>query len=311
MIVDNLSNSKSTVVDHIATLTGKRPVFYATDLADAEGMEQIFRSHQLEGVLHFAARKAVGESCHDPRGYYANNITTLVQLTQLMKKYEVVRFIFSSSCTVYDATRTEAPFSEDAPTGSCSSPYGTTKAVGEAILRDLAVHQGFQIASLRYFNPIGAHPSGLLGEDPAQPPTNLLPVIFQVLDGKRDLLEIFGDDYPTPDGSCLRDYIHVVDLAQAHLAARDRLTEQSAPCFVPINIGTGTPTSVYELVAIVEEVTTRKVTYKTVPRRPGDLPVAYALPEQAQQLLGRTAQRSVTDAVRDGRHFVQHPPHGP
>lgn len=306
IILDNLTNSKPQVLSSIEKITGKLPMFYEGDVRDEQLVEKIFTQHDIVWVFHFAAKKAVGESCSDPWAYYSTNLLGLQVLTKSMRTYGCTRLIFSSSCTVYDPLSSQAPFNESAPTWNCFSPYGTTKYVSELLLRDLFLHQWFSAINLRYFNPIGAHHSWLLGEDSAQPPTNLLPVIFQTVQGKRAYVEIFGDTYATPDGTCLRDYIHVVDLADAHIAAWKRMIAQEAPVYEAFNIGTWTPTSVKELVAIVQKVTTQSVNMRLVAPRAWDIPVAYAYPQKAQQWLWWTAKKSVEDAVMDGWGYIQH-----
>lgn len=304
VIIDNLTNSKATVVDRLATITGKRPHLVVWDIRDEEVLQRLFVTYSIDAVIHFAAKKAVGESCGDPRGYYDNNIGWLITLTKTMHQHWCRTLVFSSSCTVYDPSLSIPPFDEKMITGNCFSPYGTTKLVAEMLLRDLHLYQWFSIVALRYFNPIGAHPSWLIGEDPAQPPTNLLPVIFQVLTGKRSHLAIYGDDYETPDGTCIRDYIHVWDVAHAHTMTVERQRAQSVPVLEYFNIGTWTGTSVKELVAITEQVTTRTIKTTIVPRRPGDVPVAFACPDFAEQLLGRRANHTIAEAIYDGRQYI-------
>ena len=221
-----------------------------------------------------------------------------------MEKYGCRKLVFSSSATVYDPSASQAPFHESAPTWNNLSPYGTTKSINEMMLRDLSLHKDRSVVCLRYFNPIWAHASWLIGEDPAQPPNNIFPVIFQVLTNHRPYLEIFGDTYETPDGTCLRDYIHVMDLAEAHLTALAFLDKNTWWCYEIVNVGTWTPTSVKELVAIVEKVTTKSVPVRIVAPRAWDIPVAYANPQKAKQLLWREAKYTVEDAVRDGWRYV-------
>lgn len=305
VILDDLSNSKRHVLDEINAITGKTSVFYQGDIRAKETLHEIFSTHKIEGVVHFAAKKAVGESCGNPWLYYSVNITWLCMLTEVMKEYGVSRLVFSSSCTVYDPVASQPPFDEEtASTGNSFSPYGTTKYVDELLIRDLCLHQWFSAICLRYFNPIGAHVSWRIGEDPSQPPTNLLPVIFQVLQGKRTHLEIYGDQYATPDGTCLRDYIHVVDIASAHIAAWERLSKQTPAILETVNLWTGRPTSVKDLVAIVEEVTTQNVSVRIVAARSWDVPIAYANPVKANALLDRQAKKTIADAVADGWNYI-------
>ncbi len=305
IIIDNLSNSSAQVVDNIFRITWKRPIFVQGDVRDAMLLERMFHDYPITGVMHFAAKKAVGESCLDPWSYYEVNIQGLVTLLQAMQTCGVSRIVFSSSAAIYDTTASQSPFDESALTGNCFSPYGTTKRVAEAILRDWVLHLWGQAIALRYFNPIGAHECGLLGEDPLQPPTNLLPVIFQVVQGKRELVEIFGADYPTPDGTCIRDYLHIMDVAQAHVFARQRLMWHTMPIYEVCNLGTGQGTSVLELIAIVERELARKVTYRISNPRMGDVAVVYANPTKAKQVLQRQASYSIAQAVKDGRKFLQ------
>jgi len=300
IILDNLSNSKTSVLQAIKEITHKEPIFIQWDVRDEELLKSIFDQYDIAWVIHFAAKKAVGESCTDPRRYYQENIVGMMTLTKVMSEAWCKKIVFSSSCTVYDPEQSTAPFTEVAPTGNNFSPYWTTKYVNELILRDLSLHQWFGALNLRYFNPIWAHSSWLIGEDPTQLPTNLLPVIFHVLTGERDHVDIYGDTYDTPDGTCLRDYIHVVDLAKAHTAAWKRLTQQELPLVEAINLWTGKATSVKELVAITEKVTTQSVKVRLVAQRSWDIPVAYAEPWKAKKLLWREATLTVEDAVRDG-----------
>ncbi len=305
VIIDNLSNSKQSVLDAIERITSKRPHCILWDIHDIACLESVFSNYRIKWILHFAAKKAVGESCLDPRLYYEENIAWLMTLTKTMHQFGCKKIVFSSSCTVYDPVKSTAPFDESAPLWNNFSPYGTTKYCNEMILRDLSLHQWFHVANLRYFNPIGAHPSWLIGEDPSQPPTNLLPVIFQVIKWEKNHLSIFGDQYETPDGTCLRDYIHVVDIAKAHVSARNRLKDTETWTREAINLWTWIPTGVKELVAITEKVTTKTLSVEIVAPRPWDVPVAFANPIKAKELLWRTAHHSVEDAVRDAWRFIQ------
>ncbi len=225
IIIDNLSNSEITVLDRITDITWKQPIFYQGDIKNKHVLEDVFDQHHIDGVIHFAALKAVGESCAYPFLYYHNNIVGTIHLLECMQKYAIHRIVFSSSATVYDASKSRAPFDEEAPLGT-TNPYGTTKLVMEYLLKDLATHQNLQAICLRYFNPIGAHPSGKIGENPRGIPNNLLPYIFKVAKGELPEVHVFGNDYPTPDGTGIRDYLHVMDLAQAHVIAYEKTLEK-------------------------------------------------------------------------------------
>ena len=301
VILDNLVNSNANVVDAIHQITGKKPVLIEGDLLDMAVMERVFADHDIDAVIHFAGLKAVGISCQDPFAYYDNNILGTTNLLRVMDKHEVRKLIFSSSATVYDAAASQAPFAEDAPTGNTTNPYGTTKFVIEQLLKDMSNWKEMDVIALRYFNPVGAHSSGLIWEDPSDVPTNLLPVIMEVVEGKREQLSIFGDDYNTPDGTCIRDYIHVVDLASAHLAAVDALTEQAA--YRVYNVGTGNGTSVAEMVAIVNTAADTSIPTQVVPRRSGDIAVAVAQVHKIQKDLWREAKLGVKEAVEDAMRF--------
>jgi UDP-glucose 4-epimerase len=289
VIVDNLSNSKVQVLERIETITGKAPVFYQADLRAEAEMKRIFQAHSFEAVLHFAGLKAVGESVEFPLRYYHNNLTGTLILLQTMQEFGVHRLVFSSSCTVYGANQ-EMPLREDFPIAPLS-PYGHTKAMIEQMLRDLVVAEpDWQVTLLRYFNPVGAHPSGLIGEDPNGIPNNLFPYITQVAVGRLPYLRVFGNDYPTPDGTGVRDYIHVVDLAIGHLRALEKLTQ---PGLYVYNLGTGRGYSVLEVVRAFEQATGKTIPYQIVERRPGDVPIAYADPSLAQLELGWRAERGI------------------
>jgi len=297
ILFDNLVNSADTVVDAIQEITGKKPTLIKGDLRDEAILEKMFREHQIEAVIHFAGLKAVWISCEDPFEYYDNNLIGTINLLRVMDKHNVRKCIFSSSATVYDASAATAPFAEDAATGNTTNPYGTTKFVIEQLLKDMANRKQMNIIALRYFNPVGAHQSGLIGEDPSDIPTNLLPVIMEVVEGKRQELQIFWDDYDTPDGTCIRDYIHVVDLAQAHLAAVDALDDDA--WYEIYNVGTGAGTSVSEMVTIVNEVAGVQLAIKHVPRRSWDIAVAVAQVQKINKDLGREAKLWVKEAVED------------
>ena len=314
VIVDNLSNSEITVLEKLEKINGKKPLFYQTDLRDFEAVEKIFQNHEIEGVIHFAGLKAVGESCEDPFLYYENNIQASLNLFQLMGKYQVKNLVFSSSATVYDATKNLPPFSEMDAVGT-TNPYGTTKLVLEEILKDLANFKGFYVMNLRYFNPIGAHESGLIGENPQGIPNNLLPYIFKVAQGEQEYLKIFGDDYETPDGTGVRDYIHVMDVAEAHLVAYEWLKKGKSLnvhqeqhwtwMFEIFNLGTGFGTSVKEMLEMVQMVTGKEIPSQIVARRSGDIAVSLANPQKAKQILGWEAKRTVLQAIKDAWNFLQ------
>ncbi|GAB4470013.1 MAG: UDP-glucose 4-epimerase GalE [Anaerolineales bacterium] len=306
VIVDNLSNSKEQVLERIAEITGKTPRFYKADLRDESEMQRIFATHSFDAVLHFAGLKAVGESVEFPLRYYHNNLTGTLILLQTMQKFGVQRLVFSSSCTVYGANQ-EMPLREDFPIAPLS-PYGHTKAMIEQMLRDLVVAEpDWQVTLLRYFNPVGAHPSGLIGEDPNGIPNNLFPYITQVAVGRLPYLRVFGDDYPTPDGTGVRDYIHVVDLAIGHLRALEKLTQ---PGLYVYNLGTGRGYSVLEVVKAFERATGKTIPYQIVERRPGDVPIAYADPSLAQIELGWHAERGIEEMCVDAWRWQTNNPMG-
>lgn len=299
VVVDNLSNSNVEVLDGIERITGIRPAFIELDLNDKEGVRQLFTDHAgIKGIIHFAASKAVGESVHKPLLYYRNNIMTLLNLLDLMPEFAVDGIVFSSSCTVYGQPDI-LPVTEDAPIKPAMSPYGNTKQINEEIIKDaIYANCPFKSIILRYFNPIGAHPSTEIGELPNGVPQNLVPFVTQTAMGIRQELSVFGDDYDTPDGSCIRDYINVVDLAKAHVIAMDRmLNNVSEEKLEVFNLGTGIGVSVLELIQSFEEGTGVKVPYKIVGRREGDIEKVWANPERANNVLGWTAKESVKDTL--------------
>jgi len=306
VIVDNLSNSRPEVLDGIEKITGRRPVFYPYDLRNREQVKEIFDNHPgLQGIIHFAASKYVGESVEDPLLYYENNLCSLTNLLQEARAHGVWPFIFSSSCTVYGEPDT-LPVTEDMPVKPAESPYGNTKQIAEEILRDAARAYGFRVIALRYFNPIGAHPSAEIGELPVGVPQNLVPFITQTAIGLRDELKIFGDDYPTPDGTAIRDYIHVVDLARAHVVALERLLQgRNTDVFEVFNIGTGRGSSVREVVDTFKEVTGVDLPYRIVGRRPGDVTAVWADTQKAEKILGWKARLTMADALRDAWRWEQ------
>lgn len=299
IIVDNLSNSDRSSLAGIAAITGVEPTFIEADCCDMEAMERLFAEHDFQSVIHFAAYKAVGESVAEPLKYYHNNITSLVNILDLMRRYERRNIVFSSSATVYGDADV-LPVTERTPRKSATSPYGNTKQMAEDILRDsVAAVAHLNGIALRYFNPIGAHPSALIGELPRGVPNNLVPYITQTAAGVRECLSIFGDDYPTPDGSCLRDYIDIVDLARAHVVAIDRMVGgRNKEAFEIFNVGTGRPVSVLELVHGFEEANSLKLNYKVAPRRAGDVTAVWADTTLANEELGWRAERELTDTLR-------------
>jgi UDP-glucose 4-epimerase len=297
VIADNFSNSDPDAVARIEKITGRRVILYAIDVAEKSSLERIFEQNDIEGVVHFAGYKAVGESVSEPLKYYRNNLDTTLSLLETMAKYGVKRFIFSSSATVYGAPE-RVPIREEDPAGDCANPYGRTKYFIEWILSDVSnADPEMSVVLLRYFNPIGAHESGLIGELPSGIPNNLLPYITQTAAGIRDELSIFGDDYPTKDGTGVRDYIHVVDLAKGHVAAY-KYTETHTGTEI-VNLGTGVGYTVLEVVKAFEKATGVKIPFRFAPRRPGDVAESYASTDKAERLFGWKAERSLEDMCRD------------
>jgi len=299
VVVDNLSNSSLDVLDGIEAITDKRPIFEEFDLREKPKVESFFQKYQdIAGVIHFAASKAVGESVEKPLLYYENNLGVLVYILQELKKKQRTNFIFSSSCTVYGQAD-QMPITEEAPVKPAESPYGNTKQVGEEIIKDSCkVNPQLKAIALRYFNPIGAHPSGKIGELPIGVPQNLVPFITQTGMGLREQLSVFGDDYPTEDGTCIRDYIHVVDLAKAHVAALQRLLkDKNEANYEVFNLGTGQGSSVLEVIRSFERVSGQKLSYKIVDRRPGDVVQAYADTTKANKVLGWKAISTLDEAM--------------
>lgn len=302
VIVDNLSNSKADVVDGIEKITGVRPAFEKVDCCDMNALEQVFNKYtDIQGIIHFAASKAVGESVEKPLLYYRNNITSLVNLLELMPKYHVKGIIFSSSCTVYgQPSKENLPVTEEAPIQKALSPYGNTKQINEEIIQDY-IHSGAPIKAviLRYFNPIGAHPSALIGELPNGVPMNLIPFVTQTAIGIRKELKIFGNDYDTKDGTCIRDYIYVVDLAKAHVKAMERVLEIDGTDAVEVfNIGTGRGLSTLEVVEGFEKATGVKLNWKYAPRREGDIEKVWGNVDKANKVLGWKAEADINDVLR-------------
>ena len=300
-IVDNLYNSKITVLDKIEQICGKRPGFYQVDLRDKEELNDVFKRKKYDLVMHFAGLKAVGESVENPLKYYENNVGGTVNLLESMEENGVKKIVFSSSATVYGEQDTPR-YDESMPTGmGITNPYGETKHIIEEMLKDVAESDSeFQAVILRYFNPVGNHPSGLIGEDPNDIPNNLMPIIMKVSRGEIKELSVYGDDYPTPDGSGIRDYIHVVDLAKGHVAAIDRMK----PGILIYNLGTGKGTSVFEMIEAFDKASGKKLPYKVVGRRAGDLAEMYADPSKAEKELGWKTELTVEDAMRDTMSYL-------
>ncbi|MGF3067090.1 UDP-glucose 4-epimerase GalE [Facklamia sp. P12950] len=308
IVVDNFSNSKPEVLNRIHTITGKNVTFYQTNIEDKQAMAQIFKNHPVDLVIHFAGYKAVGESVEKPLKYYHNNLSGTITLLEVMQENQVKNIIFSSSATVYGEAH-KAPFDESMPTGEASNPYGYTKLVLEKILQDLSYSDSeWSVTLLRYFNPIGAHHSGLIGEDPQGIPNNLMPYITQVAIGKRRELQVFGNDYPTHDGTGVRDYIHVVDLAQGHQKAiSHNLKNKGVAIF---NLGTGQGYSVLDLIRAFEKANQVQIPYQIVDRRPGDIAIAYANPERANQELNWRAQKNLYAMCLDSWNWQKKNPEG-
>ncbi|WP_025799219.1 UDP-glucose 4-epimerase GalE [Hoylesella saccharolytica] len=301
VIVDNLSNSNADVIDGIEQITGIRPAFEQVDCCDKAALDAVFSKYEgIKGIIHFAASKAVGESVEKPLLYYRNNIVSLINLLELMPQHQVKGIIFSSSCTVYGQPSKEyLPVTEDAPIQVACSPYGNTKQINEEIIRDY-IHSGASIKSiiLRYFNPIGAHPSALIGELPNGVPMNLIPFVTQTAIGIRKELKIFGNDYDTPDGTCIRDYIYVVDLAKAHVKAMIRVLDMDTEAIEYFNVGTGRGVSTYEVVDKFEKATRVKVNWSYAPRREGDIEKVWANPDKANHVLGWKAETSLEETLK-------------
>ncbi|QBH25998.1 UDP-glucose 4-epimerase GalE [Vibrio vulnificus] len=307
IILDNLYNSKLLVLDRIEQVTGVRPAFYQGDIRDSKILQHVFAQHDIQGVIHFAGLKAVGESVEKPLMYYDNNVSGTLNLVREMDKAGVKSLIFSSSATVY-GDPASVPIREDFPT-SATNPYGRSKLMVEECLTDFhKANPDWSITLLRYFNPVGAHESGLLGEDPQGIPNNLLPFVAQVAVGRREKLGVFGDDYPTPDGTGVRDYIHVVDLADGHLAALNKVGQQAGLHI--FNLGTGQGNSVLEMVAAFEKAAQRPIPYEIKPRRAGDIAECWADPAYAEQVLGWKATRSLETMVVDTWRWQSNNPNG-
>ena len=304
IIIDNFSNSKPEVLENIKKITGKDFKFYEMDYADKEKLEKVFQENKIDAVLNFAGYKAVGESVQKPLEYYTNNVSGCLVLLDTMRKYNCKKFIFSSSATVYGEPE-KIPLTEDCKTGGTTNPYGTTKLFIEQILKDLyKSDNSWDIGILRYFNPVGAHESGLIGEEPQGIPNNLMPYIARVAAGKLKELSVFGNDYDTPDGTGVRDYIHVVDLAKGHVNMLEKLDKEGTGLFI-YNLGTGKGYSVLDMVKAFEKATGKKVPYKIAPRRAGDIAACYADPTKAKKELGWEATKTLEDMCLDSWNYVK------
>lgn len=308
IIADNYCNSSPAALDRVREITGKSLISYELDIKDKERLSAVFRENKIDAVIHFAGLKAVGESVREPLMYYRNNIDTTLSLLECMKEFGVNNIIFSSSATVY-GEENPVPYFETMKRGVCTNPYGWTKAMMEQILEDAAkADKNLSVILLRYFNPIGAHKSGLIGEDPQGIPNNLMPYVSQVAVGKRECLTIFGNDYPTADGTCTRDYIHVTDLAIGHVKAIDYILKNK--CVEIFNLGTGTPYSVTEIVDTFERVNGVKVNHVYGDRRDGDLAECYANADKALKVLGWKTERTLEDMCRDSWNWQKNNPNG-
>ncbi|SON49880.1 UDP-glucose 4-epimerase GalE [Vibrio tapetis] len=308
IIVDNLCNASEEVLNRIEALSGKRPTFYLGDIRNETFLDSVFSDHDITSVIHFAGLKAVGESVAKPLEYYDNNVNGSLVLARAMRKAGVKSIVFSSSATVYGDPEV-VPITEDSPTGATTNPYGRSKYMVEECFRDLfAAESDWSITLLRYFNPVGAHPSGTMGEDPQGIPNNLMPFIAQVAVGRREKLSVFGDDYPTPDGTGVRDYIHVMDLADGHIAALKSVGEKAGLHIY--NLGTGNGSSVIDMVNAFSEACGKEVAYEICPRRPGDIAECWASTSKAEQDLGWKATRSVTEMTADTWNWQSKNPEG-
>lgn len=304
VIIDNFSNSNPIVLEKIKKITGKDFKFYEMNYLDREKLEKVFEENNIEAVMNFAGYKAVGESVKKPLEYYDNNISGALVLLETMKKYNCKKFIFSSSATVYGEPE-KIPLTEECKTGGTTNPYGTTKLFIEQILKDLyASDNSWDICILRYFNPVGAHESGLIGEEPQGIPNNLMPYVVRVAAGKLEQLSVFGNDYETHDGTGVRDYIHVVDLAKGHIKALEKLEKEEKGLYI-YNLGTGTGYSVLDMVKAFEVATGKKVNYKITQRRPGDIAVCYADPKKAEEELGWKAEKNLEDMCKDSWKYIE------
>lgn len=308
VIADNLYNSKELVVDRIETITGKRPKFYKIDICDRKALDALFDAEKIDAVIHFAGYKAVGESTRKPIEYYTNNLLSTLTLTDVMRNHGCKQFVFSSSATVY-GDPAEIPITEKCPLGTTTNPYGETKAMQERILTDIwKADHSWKIMLLRYFNPIGAHESGLIGEDPKGIPNNLLPYVAQVASGKLEKVHVFGNDYDTPDGTGVRDYIHVVDLAKGHVKAIEGF--QKLDDVQIFNLGTGVGYSVLDIIEAFSKACGKEIPYVIDPRRPGDIATCYSDPTKAKEILGWTAEKNIEDMCRDSWNWQVKNPDG-
>lgn len=306
--LDNLTNSHPESLERVSRMAGRPCPLHILDLRDHEALQSLFRNHSIDGVIHFAGLKSVGESMDEPLRYYDNNVSGSLNLIRVMNEYQVKRILFSSSCTVYGDPE-EVPVTEDSPTGQVTSPYGRTKYMIEQILQDMqAADPDWSLILLRYFNPIGAHPDGEIGEDPAGRSGNLMPWLTQVAIGKQKRVDIYGGDYPTPDGTAIRDYIHVMDLANGHLKAWEHHRESEATGIY--NLGTGRGYSVLELIRTFESVTGKKIPWKITDRRPGDVPAVWANPGKAEKILHWKAKRNLEEMCRDSWNWQVRNPNG-
>ena len=310
ILIDNLSNAhKTTVLDGIKEILGHELPFFEGDVRDSEFLENLFEEHEFIGVIHFAAKKAVSESCHDPFLYYENNINWTLNLLEVMNTHKVKNLVFSSSATVYDIDRNIPPFTETDRL-SAINPYGTTKLVTEFLLKDMVAHKWFSAVSLRYFNPIWAHHSWKLGENPKGIPTNLLPYLLRVAKKEIEKISVFGNDYQTPDGTCIRDYIHIEDLAEAHLRSFEWLlekkqkSEDEVSFFEVSNIGTGAGTSVLEMIMMTQQIIGDEINYEIVDRRDWDVAISVANASKAKQILWWEAKKSILEGIQDAWNFV-------
>ena len=301
LIIDDFSNSDRSVLDSIRKITGKSVSFIEMDLCNYDLLLEKTKGFDIEGIIHFAAYKSVGESVFEPLKYYDNNINSLVNILKLLKERNISNFVFSSSCTVYGSPEV-IPVTENTEVKKGESPYGKSKIIGEEIINDFNFSHTFSAINLRYFNPIGAHSSGLIGDLPIGKPNNLLPFVTQVAIGKREVLSVFGDDYDTPDGTCLRDYIHVIDLAKAHVSAIE-YNRKNHNKVIPINLGTGNGSSVLEIINTFEKVSKIKINYKINPRRKGDVPAIFGDCSLSKELLGWETQLSLEDMLSSAWNF--------
>lgn len=306
--MDNLCNASKESITRVEAITGKKIKFYETDMRDLNGLEKIFKENHIDVIIHFAGLKAVGESCEKPYEYYDNNITGTLNIVKMMKKYDVKKIVFSSSATVYGEPET-VPITEEAKVGGVTNPYGRTKLMLEEILTDIYIaDNSFDVALLRYFNPIGAHESGMIGEAPNGIPNNLLPYVAKVAAGVLEKVNVFGDDYPTPDGTGVRDYIHVVDLARGHVCAVKKLMKH--PGLVIYNLGTGIGYSVLDIIKNFEKACGKEIPYVIAPRRAGDIPTCYSDPSKAERELGWKAQYGIEKMCEDAWRWQSKNPNG-